>query len=165
MNFLRIEWMFTAPRTGDMPAGPAARCRGGLVVLAALLSLSPTHAARAADYYVDRTNPNCSDVGPGTQAQPYCAISVALAAHHGPGTTINVLPGLYREQVTLPASGLSGSPIVLKALASPGQPVVVDGTDDFSSSAMWTQYSGDVWLAASVTWAPAQVFADNARLA
>src|SRR6266571_3796660 len=164
MNCLGTKWMLTAPRTGDAPAGPAARCRAGLVVLAALLSFSLASAAWAADYYVDRTNPNCSDVGPGTQAQPYCAISAALAAHHDPGTTINVLPGLYREQVTLPASGLSDSPIVLKALPGPGQPVVVDGTDDFSASGLWSQYSGDVWLASSVTWAPVQVFADNTRL-
>src|SRR6266571_1010242 len=164
MNCLGTKWTLTAPRTSDAPAGPADRCRAVLVVLATLLFLSHTPAARAADYYVDRTNPNCSDVGPGTQAQPYCKIGVALAAHHDPGTTINVLPGLYREQVTLPASGLSGSPIVLKALPGPGNPVVVDGTDDFSSSALWSQYSGDVWVAASVTRAPAQVFADDARL-
>jgi hypothetical protein len=45
-----------------------------------------------------------------------------------------VMPGHYREQVTLPASGASGNPIVLKA---EGAPVVVDGTDDFSSAALW----------------------------
>ncbi|HEY2955648.1 MAG TPA: right-handed parallel beta-helix repeat-containing protein, partial [Candidatus Eisenbacteria bacterium] len=63
-----------------------------------------------------------------------------------------------------PASGASGSPITLKALSAPGQPVVVDGADDFSNSALWVKYSGNVWLAASVTWSPFQVFANGARL-
>jgi len=119
----------------------------------------------AADYYVNNGSTSCSDAGAGTQAQPYCTITAALAAHHDPGTTINVMPGRYRETVTLPASGLSGSPIVLQGLGTPSNPVFVDGTDDFSATALWVRYSGNVWLAASVTWAPKQVFADDARLA
>jgi parallel beta-helix repeat protein len=42
--------------------------------------------------------------------------------------------------------------------------VVVDGADDFSSPAQWTPFSGDVWLAASVSWGPKQVFIDGSRL-
>src|SRR5439155_3882265 len=128
------------------------------------LGVTPPRLSVEASYYVDQANASCSDVGPGTQAQPYCKISAALAAHHSPGTTILVMPGRYREQVAPPLSGMSGAPIVLTAMAAPGQPVVVDGTDDFSSAALWTQSSGDVWLAASVTWAPKQVFADDQRL-
>ena len=135
---------------------------GWLIASASVIGIGT--ALAQATYYVDNRNASCSDVGAGTQAQPYCTIGAALAAHHDPGTTMNVLPGLYREQVTLPASGLSGSPIILKAVPGPGQPVVVDGTDDFTSTALWSQSSGDVWLAASVTWAPRQVFADDARL-
>src|SRR5712671_1642350 len=86
-----------------------------------------TAASGAATYYVDQSSPSCSTSGPGTPEAPYCTISSALAAHHGSGTTIVVLPGTYHEQVTVPASGVSGSPIVLQGQASPGQPVVVDG--------------------------------------
>ena len=115
-------------------------------------------------YYVNGSSSACSNSGPGTQSAPYCTISAALAAHHDPGTTLYVMPGVYHEQVTLPASGVSGSPLVLQGLGSPSNPVVIDGADDFSDPARWTQYSGDVWLAASVTWSPLQVFADNQRL-
>src|ERR1041385_1904526 len=115
-------------------------------------------------YYVNGSSSSCSDAGPGTQSAPYCTITAALTAHHDPGTTIYVMPGVYHEQVTLPASGVSGGPLVLQGLGSPSNPVVIDGADDFSDPARWTQYSGDVWLAASVSWSPLQVFADNQRL-
>src|SRR6266545_7039426 len=174
MYRLTSRSQFRPRATGILPSGragpaPAPRAAWIWLVLATtgwFGAAGPyrVDVARAADFYVSQGNASCSDAGAGTQAQPYCTIGVALAAHHDPGTTINVLPGLYREQVTLPASGLSGSPIALKAVPGPGQPVVVNGTDDFSASGLWSQYSGDVWLAASVTWAPVQVFADDARL-
>jgi parallel beta-helix repeat protein len=110
---------------------------------------------------VDGSSASCSSSGPGTEAQPYCTISAALAARGGPGVTILVKPGNYREQVTVPVSGTSGAPLVIQAL---GSPVVIDGADDFSSTALWTLYSGDVWRASSVTWTPLQAFADGARL-
>src|SRR5258705_7203077 len=144
-------------------ASPAAR----FAPASALSILGPTMVGPAlaqGTYYVDGSSASCSDAGPGTQSTPYCSISAALAAHHDPGTTLNVMPGVYHEQVTIPASGTSGSPLVLKAVASAGNPVVIDGSDDFSSSSKWTQYAGNVWLASSVTWNPAQVFADGTRL-
>ena len=122
-----------------------------------------TSPARAAEFFVANSNASCSSTGPGTAAAPYCTITAALAAHHEAGTIITVLPGVYREQVTFPASGLAGSPLTVRAQAG-SQPVVVDGTDDFSDPALWSQSSGDVWVAASVTTAPVQVFADDARL-
>src|ERR1044071_8481987 len=96
-----------------------SRAGGHAAMLAAatvlLLLLAPS--ARAAGvFYVSNTGTSCSDTGPGTQAQPYCTISAALAAHHDAGTTINVLPGVYREQVTVPGSGASGSPVVLQGM-------------------------------------------------
>src|SRR5438093_2902911 len=150
---------------------PRGSLRNGLVrsigrSMAALLLTAASGAlstAGAADFFVNNATGTCSPTGPGTQAQPYCSISAALAAHHDPGTRNLVAPGRYREQVTLPASGASGSPITIEAQAG-SAPVVVDGTDDFSNPALWTQSSGDVWLASSVTWSPRQVFADDARL-
>src|SRR5689334_13129970 len=119
-----------------------AACLGGLWLLA-------PSSARAATFYVDNSSPSCSNAGPGTESQPYCTISAAVAAHQGPGTTILVKPGTYREQVTITASGSAGSPFVLQAL---GGPVILDGTDDFSAHSSWIQYSDNVYLAASVTW-------------
>jgi len=132
-----------------------AACLGGLWLLA------PLPARAAGTFYVDNSSASCSNGGPGTEAQPYCTISAAVAAHQGPGTTILVKPGTYREQVTITASGTAGSPFVLQAL---GGPVIVDGTDDVSSQSSWVQYSDNVYLATSVTWSPMQVFMDGARL-
>ena len=126
-----------------------------------LLGLASEVASAAGTYYVDRSNPACSNTGAGTAAQPYCTISAAAAARGGPGVTIRVAPGVYPEQVTITASGLSESPFDLIATGN----VVLDGADDFSDPARWTQVSGNVWLAAGVTWSPRQVFADGVRLA
>src|SRR5437867_3432406 len=139
----------------------------GLLVLGAWIlgvSLGATRPAEGSTYWVDRSNASCSDAGSGTQEQPYCTISAALAAHHDPGTTIAVLPGIYREQVTMPASGVSGGPIAITAQAGSGGQVIVDGADDFANPSLWISYSGSVWRASSVSWSPKQVFADGARL-
>ncbi|TMQ54939.1 MAG: PKD domain-containing protein [Candidatus Eisenbacteria bacterium] len=118
--------------------------------------------AAAATYYVDRGNPSCvnSGAGAGTAAQPYCTISAAVAARAAAGNTILVSPGIYPEQVTINASGASGSPLVLQA---PASGVVIDGADDFAVASNWTLAFGDVWLAPTVTWHPKQVFLDGTR--
>src|SRR5439155_26828598 len=105
-----------APRHGAANAGAVS-----LVLLAMLLALSGS--ASAATYYVDGSSLQCSNAGPGTEAQPYCTISAAIAARGTAGNTILVKPGTYRETVTFPASGTSAAPIVLRA-SGPG--VVLD---------------------------------------
>ena len=122
-------------------------------------------AASAATYYVDQGNGSCSEGGPGTPSAPYCSISAALGANHLPGTTIIVRPGVYRELIDANYSGTPGNPIVLLAQPTTGNPVVIQGSDSFSNPASWTQSTGNVWLAATVTWSPVQVFKDGARLA
>jgi parallel beta helix pectate lyase-like protein/flagellar hook capping protein FlgD/Big-like domain-containing protein len=129
--------------------------------MALALSTALAASASAQTFYVDNQSAACSNVGTGTELQPYCTIGAAMAAHNGPGVTILVKPGVYREQVTLPASGVSGNPFVIRAT---GAGVVVDGADNFASSALWTLSSGTTFSAATVTWAPLQVFVDGARL-
>jgi pectin methylesterase-like acyl-CoA thioesterase len=106
-------------------------------------------AANAQTFYVDGANGTCSNTGAGTELQPYCTIAAAMAAHNGPGVTIIVKPGIYREQITVNASGAAGSPFVLQA-SGPG--VVIDGSDDFSNTALWVSSGGGTFLAASATW-------------
>ena len=84
-----------------------------------------------------------------------------MEARGGPGNIVNVKPGTYPEEVTFSAGGSSGSPFTVRAV---GGTVVVDGADDFSSSSKWTLVSGEVYVAASVTWNPQQVFVGGARL-
>ena len=114
------------------------------VVFAFAIGLAPHAAEAAGTYYVDNSGltGTCSNTGPGTEAQPFCTISAALIKVGGPGTTILVKPGVYREQVTLPMSGASGNPLVIRALGT----VTIDGADSFEQPDLWTQYAGDVWL-------------------
>ena len=114
-----------------------------------------SRAAGDATIYVDRSQSDCSDTGPGTAVTPYCSISAAVQSHGGPGTTILVLPATYPEQVNVTMSGTSVAPFVIKAS---GASVAVDGADPFSATSMWAQYSGSVYLATGVTWAPQQVW-------
>lgn len=138
-------------------ARPSAR--GGLGAL--LLALVAT-SAMAQTYYVDPSIATCSGTATGTAADPYCTIAQAMTAHRGAGVTIIVKPGIYREQVTVPSTGASGAPFVLQA-SGPG--VVIDGADDFRGNALWALASGTTYRAATVTWAPVQVFVNGARLA
>jgi hypothetical protein len=109
---------------------------------------------------VDGANASCSATATGTQDDPYCTIAAALAAHHDPGTTIQVQPGVYRERVLVTASGADGLPIVLQGSAG----TVVDGADDFSDPDLWSAQTGAAWLAGTVNWNPNQVFVDSLRL-
>lgn len=125
------------------------------------LCLGLVGPAAAATYVVDNQSGSCTNSGPGSQAVPFCTISAAAAAHHLPGDTILVMPGTYRERVTVPGSGEPGAPLVFRAQ---GAGVLLDGADSFASPALWTPDVGTVWRAAGVTWQPLQVFVDGARL-
>jgi len=139
------------------------RTRGRLSLAAAaalaLGAMAPSVAPAAGTFYVDNTI-TCSNSGLGTEALPYCTITAALNKQGGPGTTILVKQASYREQVTVPASGASGSPLVIRALGA----AMVDGSDRFDTPTQWVQASGDVWLATTVTWSPVQVFRGGGRL-
>ncbi|HKQ59026.1 MAG TPA: right-handed parallel beta-helix repeat-containing protein [Candidatus Eisenbacteria bacterium] len=138
--------------------GAGATSRLLAIAVAMLAAAGPSAAAV---YYVNNASGSgCSSGGPGTPSNPYCTISSAGTAHHAAGDTILVMPGTYRETVTVPGSGSSGDPFVYLA-GGPG--VIVDCADNFSSPAQWIILSGDVYRAMSVTWSPLQVFKDGVR--
>jgi len=141
------------------------RIVSSLLAAAVLSALSARHAAADADtVYVDIANASCSPAAAGTAAEPFCSITGAINAWHAPGTVILVRPGTYREQVTVPASGLPDQPITLLAAPEEGHPVVIDGADDYGKEGLWTPAGDSAWLARSVTWIPHQVRAHGARL-
>ena len=77
-------------------------------------------------YYVDKTNPACSDTSSGTTiVLPFCTIgkaaSIAIA-----GDTVRVLAGTYAETVNVPKSGSVDSPITYSAV--PGVTVSGNGS-------------------------------------
>jgi len=126
-----------------------------------VLAVALTGVASSATFYVDNQSATCTNAALGTELQPYCTIGAALAAHQGSDVTIIVKPGVYREQVTIPASGTAALPFVIQA-SGPG--VVVDGSDAFDNTALWTLSTGNVFVASTVTWATTQVFVNGARL-
>jgi len=163
------------PEPGDQPAEPSpSRVVAGSVeaerstgtaqvaVIGALLLALVAGPALAANFYVDVNNPAASTAGPGTSTQPYSTINSAVAARGGAGNTILVRPGTYREQVSITASGVSGSRFIVKTTGNGA--VVVDGSDDFSGTSKWVKQAGSVYLAAAVTWVPKQVIVNGTRL-
>jgi acid phosphatase len=136
------------------------RRKAAAVAICAAILTARVCVAHAEDVTVD-ASAACATSG---QSSPYCTITAALAAHHLPGTTIHVRPGIYREAVIPPASGASGSPIVLSGEGTADHPVVIDGADDFSSESLWGPATATTWLAASVTWPPAQVMVQDVPL-
>ena len=135
---------------------------GAVIATQALGLLLGANAVAAGTFYVDAAHPQASDSGPGTASQPYRTVSAAVSARGGPGTTILVAPSVYREQITVGASGSAASPFVIRAM---GPGVIVDGAESFASTAQWAFSSGSIWYASAVAWSPKQVMVDGVRLA
>ncbi len=152
--------MRPSPRVLPGVTSARASSHGIGFMLLLLFAVAPSVSA-AGVFYVNGSSPTCSASGPGTEANPYCSITAALNAVAGPGTTISVKPGVYREQVSIPASGTAGSPLVIEAL---GGTVVVDGANDYSGSAKWVQNSTTVWYTTGVSTPPLHVFKNGIRL-
>ncbi|MFC4149088.1 right-handed parallel beta-helix repeat-containing protein [Micromonospora mangrovi] len=102
-----------------------------------LLSVAPAMAADPAVLYVRQFSAACANTGPGTLAQPFCAIGPAAAAVTA-GQTVDVGPGTYRERVTIASSGTPDQPIVFRGssstavLAGPTAGITVAGQHDIS---------------------------------
>ena len=123
-----------------------------------------TASAQVDTVWVDVANPNCAEGAAGTASAPFCSIMDAITARHAPGTLILVRPGSYLEQITVPASGFPDQLITVRAMGEPGNPVVIDGADDFGHAGLWAPAGGLVWRAGSVTWIPQQVRAHGVRI-
>ena len=134
-----------------------------VMLIASLSCLCVAFAAHATPktYYIDNQALLASPSGPGTLLKPFSTISSALAAHPDTQATFVVFPGTYRERVSVPASGAAAHPILIRTESGS---VVIDGADDFAKPELWELFAGGVWKAASVDWAPVQVFADGVRL-
>ncbi|MFB6893209.1 PKD domain-containing protein [Kitasatospora sp. NPDC056327] len=79
--------------------------------------------------YVDNTRyGNCSDTGPGTQAQPFCTVQAAADIVE-PGQTVQLAANrYYTGQVTVRRSGLPGKPIVFRSDINYRSPSTIVGT-------------------------------------
>ena len=90
----------------------------------------------AATYEIAQRNPQASDDGDGTRERPWKTITRA-AEKAGPGDTVVVRDGIYREHVTAKTSGTAQALIQFKA--APGAHVVLTGADRLTS---WQKAEG-----------------------
>ncbi len=79
-----------------------------------------------AQYFVDTKAATANDSGPGAKEQPFKTIS-AGAEKLRSGDTLTIKAGVYREQVTVKASGTADAPITIQA--APNEHVVITGAD------------------------------------
>ena len=109
--------------------------------IAAVLTRADTPPPSAgAAWYVDATSG--SDANPGTAVLPFKTIQRGANAA-GAGDSVRVLPGVYREQVVPPTSGLLAAPI---RFAAEGPGVVLDGSDAaIAAGATWTNAGVALW--------------------
>jgi len=82
---------------------------------------------------------NCSDSNPGTYEFPLRTIQAA-AKIAGPGDTILVREGIYREEIAPSFGGTKEYPIVY--MAAPGEVVSIRGSEAVSG---WQRYRANVW--------------------
>ena len=67
------------------------------------------------EFWTDNSHPSASDSGPGSKDQPTKTINAALRLA-GPGDSVVVAPGVYRETVTPVKGGKEGEPITIRSL-------------------------------------------------
>jgi parallel beta-helix repeat protein len=122
---LRVDVSATGMRLQAICDDPASKedviCAAGSVLDEYTIG-TPPPPPPPATVYVDNTNPNCLDTGPGDVAQPFCTIAKGTS-HLLPGGTVFVGNGTYPEQVSVPASGTATAPLTVTAL--PGAAPVV----------------------------------------
>jgi parallel beta-helix repeat protein len=116
-------------RNRPLSSGSSQRRLRALLVLVALpalavLAVAAPARATGGTRYVATGNPQCTDSGSGTSAQPYCTIQAAVSAA-APGDTVVVASGTYAENVSVKHSGTSTAPITISV--APGASVKVTG--------------------------------------
>jgi hypothetical protein len=111
------------------------------------------------DYFVDATGG--SDAAAGTsEGTAWQTISKVNAASFSAGDSIAFKRGEeWRETLTPPSSGSSGSPITFTAYGSSALPII-NGADVVTG---WTNTSGNVWEAA-VSWEARNVYLDGSKM-
>jgi hypothetical protein len=114
-------------------------------------------ASNPAAAVVYEVNAAAACPGSGTALAPYCTIANA-AAVAAPGDVVNVAAGIYREQVSPPASGAAGFPITYRGAVG----AKLYGTNNLSGAGLWTLSSGTTYSTPySPPTNPAQVFVDG----
>jgi len=115
--------------------------------------------AMAGNFFVDQGNPDANDHNTGTAARPWKTIGRA-AAEARAGDRVIIRSGLYREGVTIKASGNQDKPIIVEADAH--SRVVITGADLLTK---WTKENDGTfstpWPFVFVGWNPLHAHPDD----
>ncbi|HWB53810.1 MAG TPA: right-handed parallel beta-helix repeat-containing protein, partial [Tepidisphaeraceae bacterium] len=138
---------------------PSYKQNGRPEALASLLELRKSEASDAdptvgRTFVVDQRAANATDDGPGTAQQPFKTISKA-ASLAGPGDTVLVHAGLYREWVAPARGGEEGKPVTYEA--AEGEKVTVSGSKIYHGK--WTPVAGHPGVYSTIP--PADFFMDG----
>jgi len=120
-------------------------------VLSVLVISSPSWATT---YYVDATNGNDNNDGL-SQSTAWETIAKVDSSTFQPGDSILFKKGeTWRESLTVPSSGTSGSPITFGAYGSGGKPKILgsvakNSTSDWEAEIVRGQ--ANIWMTASTT--------------
>jgi parallel beta-helix repeat protein len=118
-------------------------------------------SVRAANYHVAQRHPQAADDGPGSAEQPWKTISQS-AKKIGPGDSVLIHDGVYREAVILKTSGTAQAPIRFQA--APGEHVVLTGADRMTG---WQKADGAPpvyhvnWPHRFITWSKTMAHPDD----
>jgi hypothetical protein len=129
---------------------------------AALVVLVSSGSASAATYEVAQRHPQADDAGDGTRERPWKTITRA-AEKAGPGDTVVIRDGIYREHVIIKTSGTEQAPI--QFVAAPGAHVLLTGADRLSG---WQKTEGTLpiyrapWAHRFITWSRNMAHPDDA---
>jgi hypothetical protein len=126
----------------ETPMKRVARRMGSVVTLLLFLACLP---AAAKTYVVSQRHPAASDENPGTAAKPLKTIGAAAKVVKA-GDAVTIRAGVYREAVTVEASGTAEAPIVFRA--ADGERVVVTGADLITKWQKAEGLEGNVYAAA-----------------
>lgn len=144
LSHLRVDVSSTGMRLqavcDDASSAQDMTCTPGTVIDEYTIGTPPA-LPPATSYYVDKTNAQCSDSGPGSAAAPFCTIAKGTSRLL-PGMTLHIGNGTYAETIK-PPSGTASAPVTVTA--APGaQPVVGTGVTNgvYISGRSWITVSG-----------------------
>ncbi|MFJ8138437.1 beta strand repeat-containing protein [Streptomyces sp. NPDC096013] len=135
-----------------------------LAVLLGGLGTGTAHADTGTALYVDNLAANCSDTGPGSQAEPFCQIQPA-AQGATPGDTVHIAGNKTAyTPVTIASTGTADAPITFSAAPGNGTGPTVVGQQTAAITFSGAQYVDMAGINASAGGATALAIADSQHI-
>ncbi|MGW0422765.1 PKD domain-containing protein [Streptomyces sp. NPDC003015] len=135
-----------------------------VAVLLGGLGTGTAHADTTTALYVDNVAANCSDTGPGSQAEPFCQIQPAAQAA-APGDTVHIASNnTGYAPVTIATTGTMDAPVTFIAAPGNGSAVKVLGPRTTAITFSGAQYVDMAGIRASASGATALALVDSQHI-